>query len=159
MKRFGVLLGIIVLTSLAFWPITGMRDGSVASTQVLGMPVLGVGTGEFCWLTLGFGTGVLFVGLAGAGAVGIGLAAGGGLLFGSGQVAAGTIAVGQLALGILFVIGQLGFGVAGVGQLIVGVLVKGQAELGKNGGPFLQKLDEDLNEALTFRGNQASRRA
>ena len=159
MKRFGVLLGIIVLTSLAFWPITGMRDGSVASTQVLGMPVLGVGTGEFCWLTLGFGTGVLFVGLAGAGAVGIGLAAGGGLLFGSGQVAAGTIAVGQLALGILFVIGQLGFGVAGVGQLIVGVLVKGQADLGKNGGPFLQKLSEDLNEALTFRENQPSRRA
>lgn len=160
MKSFAVLLGIIILTSLAFWPITKMSPGDdmVSTTQVLGMPILGVSTAEPCWLSLGVGVGVVFVGLAGAGAVAIGLAGGGGLLFGSGQLAGGLIGIGQLALGLLLAIAQLGFGASGFGQLILGGLVKGQVGLGKDGGEFLRRLNEDIERLLSPRRDASPRR-
>ncbi|HLM74460.1 MAG TPA: hypothetical protein VK459_17260 [Polyangiaceae bacterium] len=150
MKSIAVLLGIIVLTSLAFWPMTGMApgDASVSSTQVLGKPVLGVGTGEVCWLSLGTGFGVLFVGLAGAGVVALGLGGGGGLLFGTGQLSCGLIAMGQLAIGVVFTLGQLGVGMAALGQVVLGGFVKGQAALGKDGGAFLSQLNQDIDRVL-----------
>jgi hypothetical protein len=153
MKRFALLLVIIIVTALAFWPITStpMGDGQVTATQVLGIPVLGAGTGQFCWLSIGMGQGVLFVGILGAGVVSIALAVGGGLLFGIGQATCGLIAVGQLAIGVVCTLAQLGTGATGAGQLIVGLLVKGQVELGKDGGSFLRQLREDLNEVLAFR--------
>jgi hypothetical protein len=150
MKSVAVLLGIIVLTSLAFWPMTGMApgDAGVSSTQVLGIPVLGVGTEEICWLSLGAGYGVLFVGLAGVGVVAIALAGGGGLLFGSGQLSCGLIAMGQLAVGVVFTLAQLGVGMTGLGQLLLGGLVKGQVALGKDGGAFLSQLNQDIDRLL-----------
>jgi hypothetical protein len=150
MKSIAVLLGIIVLTSLAFWPMTGMAPGDtgVSTTHVLGMPVLGVTTEEICWLSLGTGFGVLFVGFAGAGGVALSLGVGGGLLFGTGQLSCGLIALGQLAVGVLFTIAQLGVGVAGFGQLILGGLVRGQVGLGKDGGAFLAQLNRDIDRVL-----------
>jgi hypothetical protein len=158
MKSFAVLLGIIIVTSLAFWPITQMAPGEdmVAATRVLGMPVLGVSTEQTCWLSIGLGTGVLFVGLVGAGGVAIGLAAGGGLLFGSGQVGVGLIGIGQLGVGLLLTIAQLGVGVTGLGQLMIGVLVKGQLGLGKDGEGFLLRLNQDLNKVLQLRRDPAT---
>jgi hypothetical protein len=150
MKSIAVLLGIIILTSLAFWPMTGMApgDAQISTTQVLGIPVLGVGTETICWLSIGTGFGVLFVGLAGAGVVAIGLAGGGGLLFGSGQLSCGLIALGQLAVGVVFTLAQLGVGMAGLGQLILGGLVKGQVGVGKDGGAFLSRLNQDIDRVL-----------
>ena len=152
MKSFAVLLGIILLTSLGFWPITEMAPGSdsVAATQVLGMPVLGVATEQICWLSIGTGFGVLFVGVAGAGIVAVALAAGGGLLFGTGQLSCGLIAIGQLAIGITFTLGQLGVGLTGLGQRMIGGLVQGQVGLGKDGEGFLGQLKKDLNELLAL---------
>lgn len=159
MKRVILLLVIITLTSLAFWPITNAHEEGQARavTEVLGMPVLGVASDRFCWLSLGMGTGVLFVGLIGAGGVAIALGAGAGVLFGMGQAAAGMIVVGQLALGLVFALGQLATGAAGLGQLIGGALVKGQVELGKDGGEFLSALNEDLDGLLSFRGGSSRR--
>lgn len=158
MKRAALLLVIIALTSLAFWPLTnahGTPDGPV--TEVLGMPVLGAGSDRFCWLSIGMGTGVLFVGFIGAGGVAIALAAGAGVLFGMGQAAAGMIVVGQLALGLVFALGQLATGAAGLGQLIGGALVKGQVGIGKDGAAFLSALGQDLDRLLSFRGGSSRR--
>jgi hypothetical protein len=159
MKRSALLLVIIVLTSLAFWPLTNAHgDGQTAGvTEVLGMPVLGVGSDRFCWLSIGMGTGVLFVGFIGGGGVAIALAAGVGVLFGMGQAAAGMIVVGQLALGLVFALGQLATGATGLGQLIGGALVKGQVGIGKDGGAFLGVLQEDLERLLSFRGGGGRR--
>lgn len=161
MKSIAVLLGIIILTSLAFWPMTEMAAGNdmIAKTLVLGIPVLGVSTEQFCWLSLGVGFGVVFVGLAGAGAVAIGLGGGGGLLFGSGQLACGSIVMGQLAVGLVFTLGQLGVGASGLGQLILGGLVKGQVGIGKDGGEFLSWLNKDIDRIFTTRRGSAPRRS
>lgn len=155
MARFLLLLGIIVLTSLAFWPLTVMAPGSdsVAVTRVLDMPVLGVSTEQVCWLSIGSGFGVLFVGLAGVGLVAIAVAGGAGLLFGCGQAGCGMIAMGQIAVGLTFTLAQLGAGGSGLGQLIIGWLVKGQVGLGKDGGEFLAQLNKDLNQLLALRSN------
>jgi hypothetical protein len=150
MKSLAVLLGIIVLTSLAFWPITTMAPGddAISATRVLGFPVLAVASDEIAWLSLGFGYGAVFIGLAGAGIVAIGLAGGGGFLFGTGQLSCGLIAVGQVAVAVVFAIGQIGVGIAGIGQLLIGGLVKGQVEVGKDGGSFLSQLNKDIDRLL-----------
>lgn len=155
MLRVAALIGIIVLTSLAFWPITRMAEGSdtIAATQVLGLPVLGVATEQTCWLSIGLGYGVLFVGIAGGGVVAIGLGAGVGVLFGVGQLSVGMIAVGQLAIALVYALAQLGVAMTGQGQLIAGLLVQGQVGLGKDGAGFLSQLGKDLNHVLSFKGS------
>jgi hypothetical protein len=153
MKRAAVLLGIILLTSLAFWPITRFvsESDSFAVTKVLGMPVYGVSSSEMCWLSVGLGGGVLFVGLAGGGVVAFGAAASAGLLFGSGQLAVGMIAIGQLGLGLVHTLAQIGVGMTGRGQLILGLLVRGQVGIGKDGKDFLATLGDDLDQVLSFK--------
>lgn len=153
MKRIALLLVVIVLTSLCFWPMTATlaEGGNSSVTEVLGMPVLGVASERLCWLSLGTGYGVLFVGLVGAGVVAITVAAGAGLLFGIGQAAAGMMVVGQLGLGLTFALAQLGIGATGYGQLIAGILVRGQLGIGKDGAAFLKQLDKDLDGLLSFR--------
>jgi len=157
-KRFWILVGAIVLTSIGLGlvvhrdPETGMSEA-----KVLGMGAVCMGTAEPCWLQLGFPTengseaepptGVLVVGLGGVGVVMIGLY-GVGLLFATGQLAAGLITVCQVGVGLVFFLGQLAFGLTGLGQLAIGGLVAGQGRLGMDGEAFLRQLDRDVSQAL-----------
>ncbi len=104
------------------------------------------------WLTLG-GTGVVTMGY-GIGVVEIGLF-GGGLLFATGQVSIGMISIGQAAFGLIFFIAQLGVGGSGIGQLAIGGSVAGQGALGGDGEDFLTRMSEDINELLRFWGSPA----
>lgn len=153
MKRFALLLLIIIVTAAAFMPITerAMEGGKSTAMELWGLPILGVASDRICWLSLGMGYGVLHVGVVGAGVVCLAVGAGGGVIFGTGQVTCGLIAIGQLGIGVVFSLAQLGTGLAGLGQLIVGLLVKGQVGLGKDGGTFLSRLREDLDKVLAFR--------
>ncbi len=150
MKKFIILAVIIVVTSLIMAFSTEMSPGSnISQTHVLGIPVVSLGEGDFAWLSVGAGTGVLVVGAAGVGVVVFGFI-GAGVLFGTGQAACGLIAFGQAAVGLVLVLGQLGLGLVGAGQVIIGGLGWAQGRLAFDGEEFLQKLNADFNRTLSF---------
>ena len=80
-----------------------------SESEFLGVPVVSMVEDQWAWLTIGAGTGVLVVGAGGAGLVTFTLY-GAGLLFGTGQVTAGLICMGQAGLGLVLFLGQAGTG-------------------------------------------------
>lgn len=136
MKRFATLLVVIVITAFLMWGTTALL-GPATDSEVFGIRV--VGAGSFSWLTVGAGTGVLVVGVGGVGVVSIGLMGGAGILFGCGQVAAGSLVIGQLAVGVVATLAQVGVGLTGMGQLLGGFLVEGQVGLGFKDGDFSRR--------------------
>jgi hypothetical protein len=144
LKRFVILVGLIVVMTLLFWVSTP------SGASVAGMPVACTGNSEAvapCWIALG-GFGVIVVGM-GAGLVEIGIF-GAGVLFATGQLSLGLIAFGQLALGPIFYCGQVGVGLVGMGQGGLGVLKIGQGDTSGEGRRFLDQLSGELNELLAF---------
>lgn len=146
-KRFWILQAIVIVTALVILAVNGSSD---AGERVLGLRAVCSEASEAdpCWLSVG-GWGGINVGV-GVGLVSYGWISGG-ILFGIGQAASGLIAFGQVAVGPVFFCGQLGVGLTGVGQLALGGRVKGQGQLGFDGGAFLADLNERLNQLLRFR--------
>lgn len=149
MKRFFIVLGLIVITSIGLWAVTEL-DGYCSVNRVLGMPALCVGSVEPAWLTLGMGTGVLVVGGGGVGVVAI-TAYGAGILFATGQLSAGLIAFGQLGFGLILFLGQVGAGTIAAGQAVGGGLVWAQGGLGYSGKEFIKELNTDIADLMKFR--------
>lgn len=138
-------MAIVIATSAVFLAEGMLRPG--APTEILGMRVTAIGSGEPAWIALG-GVGVIVLG-AGFGVVAFTLY-GAGVLFATGQLAGGLIAFGQLAVGLLFFVAQLGFGFTGMGQLAVGGLVAGQVQVGFDGAAFLRRMERDVDALLTL---------
>lgn len=150
MKRFALLAVIIVATSLGLGLTTTMApDGQVSQSRFMGLPVVSL-SGPTGWLTIGDGSGVLLVGFGGVGVVTFTLI-GAGLLFGTGQVAAGSICMGQAGLGLVAFLGQAGTGLVGAGQVIVGGLGWAQGRLAFDGKAFILGLNSDLDDLFRFR--------
>lgn len=150
MKRFAVLAVLIIITSLALGLTTTMAvGGQVSRSRVMGLPVVSLSSATG-WLTIGNGSGVLMVGLGGVGIVAFTLA-GAGLLFATGQVAAGSICMGQAGLGLVAFLGQAGTGLVGAGQVIVGGLGWAQGRLAFDGKAFILGLNADLDDLFRFR--------
>jgi len=140
-KWFAALVVLVAVTGGLF--LLTYDDGGL----VLGMrPVcMGAGADQPCWIT-GGGFGVLALG-AGVGVVAIGLY-GAGLLFATGQLAAGLLVVGQLAIGVVGFLGQVATGLVGMGQGGVGALTVTQGGDNAEGKAFLKQLSAEMGEAL-----------
>lgn len=139
-KWLALVIAVVALTATLFLLST---DGGAT---VLGLPLACVGSWEIpCWITAG-GSGVLVVG-GGTGVVAIGIA-GAGLLFATGQIAIGLIAFGQLALGGVAFLGQVATGLVGAAQGGLGWLTVVQGGNNVEGRAFLKQLDADLAETL-----------
>lgn len=121
-----------------------------SESEFLGVPIVSMAEGDWAWLTIGAGTGVLVVGVGGAGLVAFTLY-GAGLLFGTGQVTAGLICMGQAGLGLVLFLGQAGTGLVCAGQVVIGGLGWGQGRLAMDGEAFIKKLDNDITDLLRFR--------
>ena len=143
MKRFFLILAIIIGTAILMALTTGTLGA--ADTKVLGFPVVGIG--DFSWLTVVGGSGVLVVGLFGVGGVCITLY-GAGVLFATGQVAVGLLALGQVGLGLIMWFGQVGFGTVAVAQGAFGAIVLGQVQATNNAEAFFKRLNEELQETF-----------
>ena len=114
------------------------------------MPTLGIAHPDPCWIQLGGGSGVLVVGIGGFGIVSLTIY-GAGLLFATGQLAAGGIALGQVGVGISAFVGQAGGGLVALGQLVIGAVVAGQVPIGIRGAEFFEQLSGELVELLSWR--------
>ncbi len=98
------------------------------------------------WIAVG-GPGIITIG-AGVGVVAI-TWVGGGLLFATGQLAAGLICFGQLGIGIIGFAAQVGTGLVGMGQGGLGLYTVTQGGSRNDlGRPFLKSLSAELNEIL-----------
>ena len=151
MKRFVIVAVIIVVTALVLGLSAERAPGSTQSiTHFLGAPVVSLAEGGWAWLSLGAGTGVLVIGVGGAGLVTFTLA-GAGLFFGTGQITAGMMCMGQAGLGIVLFLGQAGTGLVGAGQVVIGLLGWAQGRAAKDGEEFIRKLNDDVNDLLRFR--------
>lgn len=148
MTRFLILFAVLLVTYLGFFLFPTPNDGRSAE-EVAGMSVVCVGAAEEepCWLTIGAGKGVVLVGMGGAGVVCFALYSVG-LLFATGQLAAGGLTIGQVGFGGSFFLGQAGVGPVALGQVVGGALVAGQGALGARGGDFLKELSGELNQIL-----------
>jgi len=148
MARFLILCAVLLVTYLGFFLFPTPKNGQSAE-EVAGMPVVCVGTAEDepCWLTIGAGKGVVLVGMGGVGVVCFALYSFG-LLFATGQLAAGGLAIGQVGFAFSFWLGQAGAGPVAFGQLVGGAIADGQGALGVKGAPFLKELSADLNRIL-----------
>ena len=154
MKRFWILSVILVVTAVLLAAITPLGGSGLATTRVLGMPVVGWGKmNDPAWIAVG-GQGVVVLG-GGVGLVEYGWI-GAGVLFGCGQASAGLISFGQAAFGLLFVCAQLGVGLTGLAQLFLGGWGIGQARGAMDGKGFLQQLNADLDDVLRFRSARTS---
>lgn len=133
--------------------MTETVDGASTMEPIANLPIVCWGDSHEspCWLTIGAGMGVLVVGLGGVGVVCLTLY-GAGILFASGQVAAGGIALAQGGVGFSMFIGQAGGAFSALGQVAVGVIADGQGALGVSGMPFFARLNYELNQILRFRG-------
>jgi hypothetical protein len=150
MKRFVLLSVIIVITTVILALTTEMgSSGSISETRILGAPVVTLADDTFSWIAFGAGAGVIVLG-AGVGVVAF-TVIGAGLLFGTGQVTAGCIAMGQAGLGLVAFLGQAGTGLVGAGQVVIGALGWAQGRLAMDGEQFIKDLNADLNETLKFR--------
>lgn len=148
MKNFVIIAVLIVATSAVLAFTTEMTtSGTVSRTRVLDTPVVSLAESEFAWISVG-GAGVIVLG------VGFGIVAftlyGAGLLFGTGQVTAGLIAMGQAGLGLVAFLGQAGTGLVGAGQVVIGALGWAQGRLAMDGEQFIKDLSKDLNQTLKF---------
>lgn len=148
MTRFLILCAVLLVTYLGFFLFPTPNNGQSVE-EVAGMPVVCVGAAEeeACWLTIGAGKGVVVVGMGGAGVVCFALYSVG-LLFATGQLAAGGLAIGQVGFALSFWLGQAGAGPVAFGQLVGGAIADGQGALGVKGAPFLKELSADLNRIL-----------
>jgi hypothetical protein len=148
MARFLILCAVLLVTYLGFFLFPTPKNGKSAE-EVAGMPVVCVGAAEEepCWLTIGAGKGVVLVGMGGGGIVCFALYSVG-LLFATGQLAAGGLAIGQVGFAGSFWLGQAGAGPVAFGQLVGGAIADGQGALGVKGAPFLKELSADLNRIL-----------
>ena len=155
MGRFFILFAVLLVTYLGFFLFPTPNDGRSAE-EIAGMPVVCVGTAEEapCWLTIGAGQGVVLVGMGGAGIVCFALYSVG-LLFATGQLAAGGLTNAQVGYGGSFFLGQVGVGPVAHGQLVGGALVAGQGALGASGGDFMKELSGELNQILGKGGEPA----
>jgi hypothetical protein len=142
-RGFALVVVAMIVTSVLCFVESAVRAGP--PTIILGMPVTGAATSDPAWISIG-GAGVIVLG-AGYGIVAFTLY-GAGLLFATGQLAAGLVAFGQLAVGVLFFVAQLGLGLVGVGQVAIGFSVVGQGQLGWDGETFLRRLSNDLDDVL-----------
>jgi hypothetical protein len=144
MWRVFVIVGSVVVTSLMLYGHAAITTDH--ATVLWGLPVTNVGHHDgAAWISLaGFGGIVLG---AGAGLVEFGLG-GAGAFFATGQVCAGGIAIGQLAIGVTFVLGQVGCGVLGYVQGGVGGFMRAQGALAKDGKAILGDLDAWLGRVL-----------
>lgn len=133
--------------------MTETVDGVSTLEPIANLPIVCWGDSHElpCWLTIGAGMGVLVVGIGGVGVVCLTLY-GAGILFASGQVAAGGIALAQGGVGFSMFIGQGGGAFTALGQVAVGVIADGQGALGVSGMPFFTRLNYELNQILRFRG-------
>jgi len=148
MGRFFILFAVLLVTYLGFFLFPTPNNGKSVE-EVAGMPVVCVGTSEdeACWLTLGAGKGVVLVGMGGVGVVCFALYSVG-ILFATGQLAAGGLTIGQVGFAGTFFIGQAGAGPVAFGQVVGGAIADGQGSLGAKGAPFLKELSADLNRIL-----------
>ncbi|MEM6956861.1 MAG: hypothetical protein AAF645_14300 [Myxococcota bacterium] len=120
-----------------------------ANVTVMGMPVVGVAEDVPCWIALGTGRGVLFIGAFGAGVVCFSFI-GAGLLFAVGQVAAGAFCVAQAGIGLSMFLGQVGFAFTTIAQGSFGALSMGQVAR-NNGKAFFARLYAELKQIITLR--------
>ena len=138
-----------IVTAIGLGIMTETVDGVSTMAPIANLPVVCWGESEtLCWLTIGAGTGILVVGIGGVGVVCLTLY-GAGILFASGQVAAGGIALGQGGIGVTMFIGQAGGAFTALGQVAVGAIADGQGALGVAGIPFFTRLNVELNQILT----------
>lgn len=103
-----------------------------------------------CWLTLGAGQGVVVIGAVGWGVVCFTLY-GAGILFATGQLAFGGIAIGQAGGALSLFLGQVGGAFTTIAQGALGVISRGQAAIGFDGQPFFESLYDELRGILRFR--------
>jgi len=143
MWRVLVVVGSVLLTSILLY--VHARATTAAPTVILGMPVTGSSSHQVAWISLG-GTGAVVIG-GGVGLVEIGVY-GVGLLFATGQVCAGGVAIGQAAFGLCFVLAQLGLGLLGVVQGGAGGYMKAQGALAADGDRIVGALDAWLGRVL-----------
>ncbi len=151
--RVVLLALIIIITAIGLGIMTETVDGVSTLEPIANLPIVCWGDSHEspCWLTIGAGMGVLVVGIGGVGVVCLTLY-GAGILFASGQVAAGGIALAQGGVGFSMFIGQGGGAFTALGQVAVGVIADGQGALGVSGMPFFTRLNYELNQILRFRG-------
>lgn len=147
MGRFIALAVLIIVTAGALGGLTYLGLGD-ANQAVLGLKPVGIAA-DACWLNLGGGTGVLVIGLAGAGVVSFTLY-GAGVLFATGQLTAGGIAFGQLGIGLVLFLGQVGGGIIAGGQGVGGYLSWRQGGGSSPGARFIRALNEDMKDLLRF---------
>ncbi len=147
MTRFWIVQAIIIVAGLL---LVATTLGDAGATRILEHRTICSDAGDTdpCWITFG-GYGAIEYGV-GAGLVSYGWV-GAGILFGVGQATTGLIAFGQVGIGPVFFCSQLGAGLQGIGQLAIGGRVKGQGQLGFDGGEYLKDLSTRLNEILKFR--------
>lgn len=148
MLRFAAIVSIAFLSCLALSGVLNTNDAGLSGT-VMGMPAVCLGdhmSSEPCWLVAGSGNGVVVLG------IGFGLVcftiAGVGVFFATGQIAAGGIAIAQAGVALSFFFGQVGGAFVAFGQVVGGMIADGQGALGIDGEPFLDRLRENLREAL-----------
>lgn len=151
--RVVVLALIIIVTAIGLGVMTETVEGVSTMKPIANLPVVCWGDSQEtpCWLTIGAGMGVLVVGIGGVGVVCLTLY-GAGILFASGQVAAGGIALAQGGVGFSMFIGQAGGAFTALGQISVGVIADGQGALGVTGLPFFAQLNYELNQILRLKG-------
>ncbi len=149
MLRAILLLVWVAIVAMAFMLVIPTPEG-VSVESFAGMPAMCVSpdASVTCWLTIGSGMGVLFVGLFGAGLVCIGYITGG-ILFGMGQVAIGGICLAQAGIGGSFFFGQAGGALTALGQVVVGMISKGQASAGFDAEAHLAEVAADLKRYLS----------
>jgi len=143
-------MAIAIVTLLALSGIVWAQGSEAASHQVLGMAVTCTAdqSSSPCWIAYG-GFGVVVLG-GGVGVVEFGVG-GVGLLFGTGQLAAGMVAMGQVGVGLVFWAGQAGLGLTGVAQGMFGWVTAYQGGEHCGGQRYLRGLSQDVADLCSFR--------
>jgi hypothetical protein len=150
MLRFWMLMGFAIVTLLALSGITWAQLSDADSHRVLGMAVVCTAdqTATPCWIAYG-GFGVVVLG-GGVGMVEFGIG-GVGILFGTGQLAAGLIAMGQVGMGLVFWAGQAGVGLTGIAQGMFGWVTIYQGGESGGGRRYFRALSQDMTDLCSFR--------
>jgi hypothetical protein len=143
-KRFAALVVLVALTSLLFF-VTADREASVLGLK---LACVDFTSDDLCWIGMG-AKGVIVLG-GGFGVIELGIA-GGGILFATGQLAIGSLVLGQLAIGLVGFLGQVGTGLVGMAQGGVGWRTVTQGGDNEDGKRFLRAMSADLEGILRFR--------
>lgn len=150
MTGLAKLAAVITATVLGLALFTRYQEDRLDSrTQLLGYPVISIAqVGARGWIGLGQGDirGVVVYAQAGMGLVTF-AQAGVGVIFGVGQAMAGLVVLAQGGVGLFFFMGQLGGGLQAHGQVALGIKIR----------DYLQEMNEEFNELLSFSPKRGTR--